>query len=52
MCQLATREGGVMIREFCFAYENEEQWSATLEALTSRFGSEYFESYDFEEVVL
>ncbi len=46
VCRLAMSCGGVKIREYCFAYADEDQWLAALESLQFRFGAEYFESFD------
>lgn len=52
ICRLALLHGGMMIREFCFAYANREQWLAALKSLCLRFSAEYFEPVDATEIPL
>jgi len=49
ICRRAVQCGGVKIREYCFAYANQEQWLAALKSLCLRFGPEYFEPIDSAE---
>ena len=46
LCRVLLRYGGMEVSDCCFAFLNEERWSAALEALRFQFGPEYFEAVD------
>jgi len=45
LCQAAARYGGVEVHRCCFAFADEEHWTAALESLRFQFGREYFEPF-------